>query len=130
MRLRGTAAPRRTELSGILRIRAVIEKVTYKDWRLEFKLDPLRNFAPFIRWCFSANCGKSGQITGQSGRMWYLSQHMTESELVLTAFKAALTAEEHECRERFQYRGRRILNPHVSVRALWSVCENEGVRAR
>lgn len=53
---------------------------------------------------------------------------MTESELVLTAFKAALTAEEHECRERFQYRGRRVLNPHVSVRALMDVCDIEDVR--
>lgn len=112
----------------IARLRSIVERVTYKEWRLEFELDTRRSFAPFIRWHFRAVCSKSGDIVVQSGRKWYLSQHMTESELVLTAFKAALTAEEHECREQFQYRGRRILNPHVSVQALLSVCDIEDVR--
>lgn len=67
-------------------------------------------------------------VAEQSSRKWYLSRWMTESELVQTAFKAALTAEEHECRERFTYRGNRIFNPHISVRALMTVCADEDVR--
>jgi hypothetical protein len=51
----------------------------------------------------------------QTGRKWYLSPHMTRSEVVLTALKAILTAEEHEARERFRYKGRRIAGPHINV---------------
>lgn len=54
----------------------------------------------------------------QSGRKWRLSEHMTKSEVVLTAWKAVLTAEEHEARERFRYRGARIFGPHIDVDVL------------
>jgi hypothetical protein len=43
---------------------------------------------------------------------------MTKSEVVQTAFKAALTAIEHEARERFTYRGQSIFDPHYDVDQL------------
>lgn len=57
----------------------------------------------------------------QTGRKWRLSQHMTDSEIVLTAWKAVLTAEEHEARERFRFQGARIFGPHISVYKLAEV---------
>lgn len=57
----------------------------------------------------------------QTTRKWYLSPHMTKSELVLTAFKLVLTSEEHEIREAFKYRGKAILGPHFDVDALHSI---------
>jgi hypothetical protein len=111
------------------RLRCILSEVSYKDWALDVKLDPHRNLAPYMQWRFKARCAKSGECAEQAGRKWYLSPHMTESELVLTAFKAALTAEEHECREQFSYRGHRILNPHVSVQALISICAVQDVRS-
>ncbi len=109
-------------------MRSVLSHVSYKDWSLKFTLDPQRNLAPFLQWRFTTACAKSGESIEQTGRKWYLSLYMTESELVLTAFKAALTAEEHECREHFTYQGHRILNPHISVRALISICADEDIR--
>ena len=52
------------------------------------------------------------------GRKWALSSHMTKSELVLTAFKAFLTFEEHECREAFTYKGQKVCGPHIDMDKL------------
>jgi hypothetical protein len=107
----------------------VLTEVHYKDWTLIFGNDPTRNNAPYLQWAFDALCPKTNTVSRQTSRKWYLSSFMTESELVLTAFKAALTAEEHECREHFKYKARRIFNPHISVEALIAVCHIEDVRS-
>ncbi len=51
----------------------------------------------------------------QTGRKWMLSPHMTKSEVVQTAFKAVMTAIEHETREKFRYRSTAIFGPHFNV---------------
>lgn len=45
--------------------------------------------------------------------------HNTKTEIVMTALKAVLAAEEHEARERFKYRGEAIFSPHVDVDDLY-----------
>jgi len=47
--------------------------------------------------------------------------HMTPSEVVQTAFKSVLTAEEHEAREAFRYRNEAIFCPHFDVEALHQI---------
>jgi hypothetical protein len=51
-------------------------------------------------------------------RKWYVSSHATISEVVQTVFLAALTAQEHELRERFRFMGRDIFNPHQDATDL------------
>lgn len=51
----------------------------------------------------------------QSGRKWYISQHMTESEVLQTALLAVLTFEEHEARECFRYQGKQLYGPHIDI---------------
>jgi hypothetical protein len=58
----------------------------------------------------------------QHTRKWLLSQHMTRSELVQTAFKCVLTSIEHEARERFTYKGARVFGPHFDVEVLAAAC--------
>lgn len=53
---------------------------------------------------------------------------MVKSEVVATAMKAVLAAEEHEARELFKYRGKAIFNPHIDVDALAGVCEKVETR--
>lgn len=53
-------------------------------------------------------------------RKWRLSRHMTPSEVVRTCFLAAMTAQEHELRERFTFAGRAVFGPHIDVQALWA----------
>jgi hypothetical protein len=42
---------------------------------------------------------------------------------VQTALKAVLTAEEHEAREQFFYRGGAVFGPHINVDRLWTIAD-------
>lgn len=53
--------------------------------------------------------------SGWTGRWWLIEDGATESDVVRTAFKAALTWEEHELRERFRYRGNAVFGPHMDL---------------
>lgn len=63
-------------------------------------------------------CNATGVPTAWGGRKWRLSEHMTKSEIVQTAFLAVLTAAEHEVRETFKYQGAAIFGPHFNVDRL------------
>jgi hypothetical protein len=106
----------------------VLAAVTYKDWTLKLHYDPARATAPYIQWMFTGKCSKTGAVGPQFSRKWYISPWMAESELVQTAFKAALTAEEHETREHFKYFNKRVFNPHIHVRELMQICDFEDAR--
>jgi hypothetical protein len=68
--------------------------------------------------------------TYQQGRKWLLSPHMTKSEVIQTAFKAVLTAVEHEVREKFRYKGKPIFGPHFHVDALHAACAAQSFDVR
>ncbi len=51
-------------------------------------------------------------------RKWLISLDSTRGQIVNTAFKAVLTVEEHEARERFTYRGEAVLHPHTDIEAM------------
>lgn len=98
------------------RTAVLLSDLSYKDWRFELGADGCR---PFLQVVFLAPCAESGESAEQRGRKWFLSPHMTDSEVVQTALAAVLMAEEHEVRERFLYRGRAIFGPHFHVEMLW-----------
>lgn len=66
----------------------------------------------------NGTCNRTGAPYTWFGRKWYLSQHMTETEIVKTALKAVLSAVEHEVLEKFKYHNLTIFDPHLSVEAL------------
>lgn len=90
--------------------------VSFGDWNLFVTRE-------YLQWTWRGRCADSGGIARFHGRKWRLSPHMTKSELVQTALKAALTAVEHEARERFLYRGQPIFGPHFDVDSLVEICE-------
>lgn len=84
----------------------IVERITYRsDTTVSVERDASERARPYIQ--VSRN--------GWNGRKWYLSEHMTESEVVMTALKACLTFEEHEAREAFRYRGAAVAGPHLNV---------------
>lgn len=90
---------------------AILADVQYKDWK--FVVGRSTRGEPYLQL----------QWTGENGfpctsRKWLLSDFMTKSELVQTAFKAVLTAEEHEARETFLYKQAAIFGPHFDVDAM------------
>lgn len=94
-------------------MRRTLDRVEYKPgWSLRLFLDGER---PCLQVRFKAADCETGNVEMQACRKWFLSPYMTVSELVGTAFKAFLTAEEHECREAFRYCGQRVLGPHIDL---------------
>ena len=83
--------------------------VSYKDWLIQWRWV---NGGALVWWEFVVD----GVLW--KSRKWYVSQHATTSEIVQTLLKAVLTAEEHEAREHFTYKGRPVFAPHHHVDAL------------
>jgi hypothetical protein len=69
----------------------------------------------------TANDGRDN-VTGEPlawfGRKWRLSPHMTDGEIVQTAFLAVMTALEHEAREQFTFDGVSVFDPHYDIHEL------------
>lgn len=85
------------------------------------------------RYYFQIECLRKDVITGEMGLGYggkaYLSPHATDSELVQTIFGLYLRYVEHEARETFEWRGRRVFGPHIAVEALWDVARRVDVRS-
>lgn len=94
-------------------IREVISRIGFNhlSWSLQLQED--RYGQPELWWEIL-----KPRAIDQKARKWPLSQHMIPSEIVQTAFLALLTAQEHEIREAFTYRGESIFGPHYDVEDL------------
>lgn len=111
----GPPPPKTLSIDDVIR---TLSQVHYKDWEFLFVITG--DFG-YLQIQFNAPDNDAfikGTIKRYHSRKWLLSQHMTKSELVTTALKAVLTAEEHEAREQFSYKNIRIFDPHVDVEAL------------
>lgn len=104
----------RAEITGI------IDQITYKrGWTVQVHPGQLEQVEsrcaerPYLQVHYDGT-GEYG-IEPWTGRKWMLSTHMTKSEIVYTAFKAIMAAEEHETRELFKYRGHEVCGPHFDV---------------
>lgn len=80
------------------------ERAFHEEWR------------PYLQVHYDGS-GAYGE-SSWTGRKWPLSEFMTETEIVHTAFKALLAAEEHETRELFTYDGVAVCGPHYAIRDL------------
>jgi len=97
-------------------MREILAQLEYKNWNFIVGADDGNRL--YLQIICDSKCNTTGNAMKWSGRKWFLSTHMTKSELVQTAFKAVLTAEEHEARELFLYNGASIFDPHYDVDAL------------
>lgn len=93
-------------------ITETLSQISFLDWT--FKSGILAE-GFYLQVNFKAENIKTGKEEIQSGRKWYISKHMTKSEVVQTAFKSVTTALEHEARESFIFKGERIFQPHFDV---------------
>jgi hypothetical protein len=109
-----------------------LEEVRYRDWDFNVHMDGERAYLQVGFWDYDATLPPEERVekSYQQCRKWFLSPHMTKSEVIQTAFKAILSAEEHETRERFTYRGKAIFGPHFHVDALAAACHEHSFDLR
>lgn len=110
-------------------MRELVACVDFRDWDIDVLQDGTR---PYLQVSFQAedNYDIDTEIRLQSGRKWFLSRYMTRSEIVQTAFKAIISAVEHEAREEFTYKGVAIYGPHFDVEALHELASSGGLDIR
>ena len=95
--------------------------ITYKDdYYLSCEVDDRGVYFQVVCERPDVITGKPG--TGRGGRA-YLNEAMTDDQMVRLAFGLFLAYEEHECREFFTYRGKRVFNPHITIDALAGVAD-------
>lgn len=78
-------------------------------------------------------CWRRDVITDEYGWGYggkaYPSEYASDSEIVQMIFGLYKGYWEHEARETFQWRERRVFGPHISTEALWSVARKVDVRS-
>lgn len=103
-------------------IRETISNIKYKDWKISVFA---KGDEAYLQIHFDAPDADSGRLMKQSCRKWKLSTHMTPTEVVRTAWKAVLAAEEHEAEETFRFKGQAVYSPHFDVLALVELGEEK-----
>lgn len=109
------------------RLGAITSRCAYPGLRIETIAEGshlfLRVYNPH------GTCNHTGNPAPWKGRKWRLSPHMTDGEVVWTAFKAILTALEHEARELFKFDGVAVADSHVDIHKLVALMKSEGALA-
>ena len=79
----------------------------------------------FIQIIYKTKCNKEGDLRNWHGRKWYLSDFMTEDEVIKTLFVAFKSVVEHEIMEGFKVDDTVLFNPHTSYTELLKVSDKE-----
>ncbi len=105
---------------NVAAIRELMQSVEFMDWTFLVRQDS-PTVRPYMQVEATTLCNMGGEPFTWKGRKWFLSDYMTKSEIIQTAFLAVQTAMEHEVRERFLYKGKSIFDPHYDVDALFEL---------
>lgn len=88
----------------------IVNEFTYKPgWHLQVKRDGYRAYLQ-VEYDGSGTYGSERW----SGRKWFLSPHMTRTEIQRTVRKAVHAAELHEADEQLLLRGQSVFSPHLN----------------
>lgn len=79
----------------------------------------------YIQIQYEAPCSKTKKQEKWKGRKWYLSEFMTDDEIIKTCYAAFDAAIKHEIMEGFKVDGIVLFNPHVNYETLLQVSHNE-----
>ena len=109
-------------MKGLDEFILITERIDYPGFSLKLEQRSGEIFLSVV--CVNGVNNATQEPEAWSGRKWLLQRHMTNSEVVQTAFKAILTALEHEARELFTYRGVPVMMGHYDVEQLVSLWQN------
>lgn len=112
---------------NIKKLKAIIGSTKYRNWT--FIPNKTKGGDLYVQVAFLGWDTDTHNYQTQHGRKWYISNHAVTSEVVGTLFKAVLTAEEHEARESFTYKGQPIFHTHYRVDALVDLC-SQGAQSK
>jgi len=116
----------------ILDVQFLINRITVscleKSFTILVREDVKYGKRLFLQIEYVSVCNKTGREETWKGRKHYLSSHMTEDEVVKTAYVAFKQTVEHEIMEGFKVDGTIPFNPHIDYKALLEVSHKEVTR--
>ena len=95
------------------------------DIRVEPDCKNIESGRIFIQIVYDAVCSKTGKVETWHGRKWYLSEYMTDDEIIKTIYAAFEAAIKHEILEGFKVDGKILFNPHVNFEELLKISDLE-----
>lgn len=110
-------------------VKSITRRLTLECLGTSFYLVPMLDIQygdrVYLQVLYQAPCTKTGEVQTWSGRKWYLSEYMTDDEIIKTAYAAFEAAVKHEVMEGFKVDGIILFNPHVNYTALLEVSNQE-----
>lgn len=79
----------------------------------------------FLQVTYDAPCTHTGEDLNWHGRKWYLSEYMTDDEIIKTSYAAFEAAVKHEIMEGFKVDNIILFNPHLSYTELLAISHKE-----
>lgn len=121
------------EVTRIEKILKIADRITMSVFGTTFTLivshDQVHNNGRiYLQALYSAPCTKTGEIQPWKGRKWYLSEYMTDDEIVKTAYCTFEAAVKHEVMEGFKVDEKILFNPHVGFEELLKISDLETKR--
>ena len=113
----------------VKRVKKLTDRMSLTCMGQEFQIivstDRISGQRVYIQLSYSAPCTNGGENDQWRGRKWYLSDFMTDSEIVFTVYAAFEAAVKHEIMEGFKIDGIVLVNPHVNYEELLKISHNE-----
>ena len=115
------------------RINTLLSRITLSCFGIDFKVraehdNEFENGRVFIQIRYSTFCIKDGCVAEYGGRKFYLSQYMTDDEIVKTVYVAFEACVKHEVMEGFAVDGIVLFNPHINFEELLKISHKEITR--
>ena len=106
----------------------IIDDIEYKPgWSVYIGFDG-RWYLQII--CSDSLCADTMEPAEWKSGKRYLSEHMCRQEIIGVVFDLIKSAEDHEMREFFKYRGRAIYCPHIDPDVLHSIATKDNMNVR
>ena len=118
------------EIDMLYRVKSITRRISMEclgktiGIRVEYD-NEFENGRVFLQCTYSCPCIKTGNMEEWHGRKWYLSRHMTDDEIIKTAYTAFEACVKHEIMEGFRVDGKILFNPHINYEELLLISNKE-----
>lgn len=114
------------------RVQSLLNRISLKCLSTNFlpivEYDKKGGDRVYIQIVYSSFCSTSNAYKEWSGRKYYLSEHMTDDEIIKTTYVAFEQVIKHEIMEGFKVDGKILFNPHVNFEELLKISNREVTR--
>ena len=115
--------------SQFLRVKNITNRITMELFGIRFGIvvsfDKKGGDRIYIQVYYNAPCTKTKKMEYWTGGKYYLSEHMTDDEIVKKCWVAFEQAIKHETMESFKVDGIILFNPHVNFEELLKISSKE-----